>query len=385
MAKKTRIWIFSLGDPNSSAPQIRFLGPFGYFPEKEFEVIYATSLNAILRLPYIPDIIVFHRNSYRLQEIDRIIKFAGSHGIPTVMDIDDLITHLPLQHPSYLYYQGAKHVMIELFKKVDIITLTNNRLKEYYKEYNPNVYVVPNLIDGRIWNHNNRKEKRDDGKVVIGYSGALEHASDFKRVIPAIKFILSKYPSKICFKFFGYVPDELRVMDSVSHVPMIGAYREYAAALINSNLDIAIAPLEDNPHNQCKSNIKFLEYSVCGYSGIYSAVGPYLDSIEHRETGLLVKNTTDEWISGMELLINNPGLRKSIRTKACQCVKSNYSLKEKPEEMYRLYTQIVSSRRNRTRGMFSLSPLISYGPYLIYAQLRGFCHKMPKILKWNKL
>lgn len=376
MTKKTRVWIFSLGDLNSCAPQLRFLSPFGYFPEDEFEFSYAPSLKAILRLPYLPDMIVFYRNSYKLAEIGRIIGFADSRGIPTVMDIDDLITHVPLQHPSYPYYEGAKRTIVELLKKVGSITVTSSRLKEYYGEYNPNVYVLPNLIDGRIWNDSGRKEKRDDGKVVIGYSGSPAHAADFKHVTPAIRSVLSKYPGKVRFKFFGYVPDELRAAADVSHVPMISSYREYAAALMNSGLDIAFSPLEDNPHNQCKSDIKFLEYSACGYPGIYSAVGPYLDSVKHRETGLLAKNTTEDWLSAMELLINDPGLRAGIRAKAGRLVKSCYTLKADAGEMRRVYEQIISSGRTGAGGKFSLAPLISYGPYLIYTQLRGIYNKV---------
>lgn len=375
MSKKFRIWVFSLADLNTCAPRIRLLSPFNCFPKDEFEFVYAPSLNAILRLLYLPDIIVFHRNLYRLQEIDKIIKFARSHRIKTVMEIDDLITHVPVQHSSHYFYQKTKDLMIELFKRVDIITVTNNRLRDYCIEYNPNIRVLPNLIDERIWTAKRRREKPADGKIVVGYSGAPTHAYDFKKVIPALEYISLKYGDKISFKFIGYMPDEMRAIKNVSYTPVICSYQEYADILMDSNLDFAIAPIEDNPHNRCKSNIKYLDYSICGYAGIYSAVGPYLDSITHGETGLLVKNTTEEWIMAMESLINNPELRGRLGRNACQSVTDNYSLSIKSNEWYSLYAQIIASRGNEARKEFSLSPLMSYGPYLIYAQLRGICRK----------
>ena len=381
MTSKKRVWIFSLGDLSSCAPQIRFLGPFGYFPENEFEFIYAPSLAAVLKLACLPDVIVFHRNAYPLREIDRIIDFARKHGIPTVMDIDDLITEVPVQHPSHLYYQGVKNELVALLRKVDFITLTNHRLQERYSEYNSNIHILPNLIDESIWTGKSLDRKQDEGKIIIGYSGSPAHDYDFQPVLPAIKAVLLKYPDRVSFKFLGYMPEALRGLADVSHVPLIDSYREYAGVMRHSGFDMAIAPLEDNSHNQCKSNIKFLEYSACGYPGIYSDVGPYTDSVKNKDTGILVKNTTEDWLAAMELLINDAGLRKTIGANAYRCVKEEYALQVKAEVARRVYSVIISARGKAEGGGFSLSPLFSYGPYLVYKQLRGIFGKVLRIFK----
>lgn len=374
MKRRIRIQAFSLGPPDSSICQLRIVGPFSYLPKNEFEFVYAPTFEAILKLPYIPDAVIFHRNFYRFKEMSKIIKFAHAHRIITIMDIDDLITHVPPYHSSYSYYQKIRPAMVQLLKTVDIVTVTNNRLKEYYNTYNSHVYVLPNLSDERIWNDKNRKERTDRDKVVIGYAGSATHAYDFEIVIPAIKHILLNYGDKVCFKFIGYFPDELQTMFGIYHISAgIASYQQYANILMNSNFDFAIAPLNDNAFNQCKSNIKFLEYSICGYAGIYSAVGPYIDSIKHNETGLLIKNTTDAWISAMELLINNPELRNNLGRNAYRCVKADYSLKERSKEWYQLYSQIIPFQRKG--NVFSLSPLISYGSYILYVQLR-------KVYRW---
>ncbi|MBU2575180.1 MAG: hypothetical protein KKH28_14010 [Elusimicrobia bacterium] len=155
------------------------------------------------------------------------------------MEIDDLITHVPAQHLSHPFYQKTKNFMIESFKKVDIITVTTNRLKEYYIEYNSNIHVLPNLIDERIWTGRRGKEKPEDGRITIGYSGSPTHAYDFKKVIPALEYISLKYADKIFFKFFGYMPDEMRAIKNVSYIPLIYLYQEYADILMDSNLDFA--------------------------------------------------------------------------------------------------------------------------------------------------
>lgn len=380
MKKKIRIWVFSLMQQIGAVPQLRIVIPFSYLPQDEFEFVHTPSLKAILKLFNIPQVIIFHRDAYPLRGINRIIKFVCSRGIVTVLDMDDLLTHLPAPHPIYSYYQKIKLSLIESLKAVDIVTVTNNRLKEHCQRYNPSVYVLSNFLDEQIWNSNGLKRKRDD-KIVIGYAGSSTHVYDFKIVTPAIKYILSKYNGKVCFKFIGCIPTELQTMSGVEYISQLVSYKEYANTLMNSNFDFAIAPLEGNVFNHCKSNIKFLEYSICGYAGIYSAVGPYIDSIVPNETGVLVKNTTNEWIRAMELLINNPELRHTLGRNAFQHVKTNYTHKEKSKEWYKFYSQIATAfQKKKSTQKLSISLLSSYSYFLVYAQILNIYYKIQKQL-----
>ena len=373
MKKKIRIWVFSCEEQNTACYQLRIIGPFGYFPQGQFEFVYAPSLQAILNLPWLPDIVLFRRNFYPFKEIDKIVEFARPRNIITIMDIDDFITEVPPEHPSCLGYQEIKHIMIRLMRKVDFIMVTNERLRQYLEVYNPNVHVLPNLLNLQIWNKKGEEQisegPRED-RLIIGYAGSSTHKYDFKSVIPAIKYLLSRYKDKICFKFLGCIPDELRDVPGAYYLGnVINSYRQYVDFLKKTRFDIAISPLEDNSFNQCKSNIKFLEYSICGYPGIYSAVGPYIDSVTDKETGLLTENTTEAWIRSMEYLINNPTLRNQIGEKACHNVKENYSFKERVKEWYQFYSQLIPEEQRRPIKRISLAPFISYGPYFIYAQM----------------
>ncbi len=370
MKGKRRIWIFTLAQLDTGVPHYRLVAPFDYFPRDEFEIIYALSVKAIMKMLFIPDVIVFQRILYPFKEINKILKFARFRGIPTILELDDLITDVPLEHPSHPMYTTVKPSIEQLLKSVDFVTVTNDRLKEHIKSYNSNVYVLMNLVDERVWGFINGKKKAADDKILIGYSGSLPHGHDFKVVIPAIRYILQKYSGRVYFKFLGYIPDGFKGMPGVYHIDIIDSYIQYAKVLRNSNFDFALAPLADNAFNQCKSNSKFLEYSICGYPGIYSRISTYTDSIIHTETGLLVNNTAEDWIQAMELLVNNPELRNHLSQNAYNYVKANYLLKEKAGEWSKFYADIVSSRNKISTVDFSLIPLVSYAPYIIYVQLR---------------
>ena len=70
----------------------------------------------------------------------------------------------------------------------------------------------------------------------------------------------------------------------------------YPEKLASLGLDLALAPLEDNLFNRCKSNLKFLEYGACGYPVIASDIECY------RGSGLpvtLVKNRYRDWLEAI--------------------------------------------------------------------------------------
>lgn len=367
---KKYVWVFSLAVLSQSVQAIRFVSPFSAFPKEEYEFIYVPSFKAIAHILHVPSVIVFHRILYPLKEIYKIIAFARSHGIIIVMEIDDLITDVPKEHSSHPGYDAIKPDIKDLIGKADFITVTNNRLKGYLSPYNSNVHVLPNLIDEKIWRGDIAKARRCKDKIAIGYTGSAPHTYDLEIVVPAISHILAKYKDRVCFTFVGCIPAELKGEAGVFHIKETHPYTTYARVLKGCDFDFTFAVLKDNPFGQSKSNMKFLEYSICSYPGIYSRVGPYIDSVADNKTGILVDNNTEEWIRAMESLINDPALRKRIGENAYNHVIQNYSIRGKSEEWYRVYTDIITAGKAQTRKRFSPVPLILYGPYILYAQMR---------------
>ena len=55
----------------------------------------------------------------------------------------------------------------------------------------------------------------------------------------------------------------------------------------------------DHPFNHAKSDLKWLEYSICYIPAIYSTISPYTASVEHGKTGWLVDNQTEAWVQAI--------------------------------------------------------------------------------------
>jgi len=75
-----------------------------------------------------------------------------------------------------------------------------------------------------------------------------------------------------------------------------------------SNIDIAIAPLQNNEFNDSKSDIKVAECGRYKVPLVASDIGCYSDTIINGQTGYLVPPDAPpkEWVKVLTYLIKNP-------------------------------------------------------------------------------
>ncbi len=161
-------------------------------------------------------------------------------------------------------------------------------------------------------------------------------------ITPAIKKVVEEYGDKIMFRFFGCITKELLQLKGVEFIcDFIPDYRAFAGYMKNLDVDIALAPLVKNSFNKCKSNIKFLEYSICSIPGIYSRITPYARSITEAKTGILCDDDPDSWYRAMVNLIENEELRRHIAESAYREVLEKYTLEANAYRWYDFYKSLI--------------------------------------------
>ena len=97
-----------------------------------------------------------------------------------------------------------------------------------------------------------------------------------------------------------------------------------ARAIHGYQFDIGLMPLVDSVFNRAKCAFKAIEYMACGVPVVASDVGENAIAVEHGKTGLLV-NTQKEWVTAIETLLADHGLRKEMGEAGQQRVKNYYS------------------------------------------------------------
>lgn len=173
-------------------------------------------------------------------------------------------------------------------------------------------------------------------------------------VLPAIKVIMEKYPD-VRFqlmgqmdltkakKVFGKWPQQIRnrilLMNATKTQP------EYPAYLAETPWNIGIAPLIDSPFNECKSHIKWMEYSSYKIPVVASRIYPYfkdilsVPTIEHGETGLLC-DTVEDWVTNLSRLVESEELRKKLGQNAYDYIVKNWQYKDWKDNIIKVVGQI---------------------------------------------
>ena len=91
------------------------------------------------------------------------------------------------------------------------------------------------------------------------------------------------------------------------------------------NIDIGIAPLENNIFNTCKSELKWEEYSALKIPCVCSNIPPYSLNVYDNDTGFLCSKE-DEWVETLQRLIDDKALRERIGEDAYNYVRNSYDI-----------------------------------------------------------
>ncbi|WP_141696441.1 glycosyltransferase family protein, partial [Xanthomonas cerealis] len=122
-----------------------------------------------------------------------------------------------------------------------------------------------------------------------GWAGGASHTGDLELIADVVQALAGE----VHWVFMGMCPERLR--PHVAEVHPGVDFERYPQALAALRLDLALAPLEDNLFNRCKSNLRLLEYGACGYPVIASDLPPYQGGLP----ATLVKHRFRDWVNAI--------------------------------------------------------------------------------------
>lgn len=269
--------------------------------------------------------------------------YSRQNKIPIILDLDDNLLDLPPIHPDRKssYYATSLLPLLQTIIDVDAITVTTAELKASLQALNQNIYLLPNFLDDKLWRFKAPKTASPDDMIKILYMGTHTHRADLEMVSPAIIQVLDEFPL-VHFVSYGVELDKLlEKHKKASYIPSKSMeYLDFASFFHEFEADIAIAPLVFNDFNQQKSPLKFFEYSVNGFPGIYSNVRPYKGIVRHEETGLLAENTLESWIENLRKLISDCQLRHQLALRAQKQIKAEHLLSNNSYRWIDTYKEI---------------------------------------------
>lgn len=232
---------------------------------------------------------------------------------------------------------------IEIMKLCDAITTPTKYMSEYYTaKTGVKSITLPNYMPKFWMDRYYNKEKivnnydRNKKKPRVGYVGSPTHFNignvpgardDFADVFEVIVKTIKDFKWVI----MGGLPPQLVNYVREGHIeykPWAAIYN-YPNAYNELNLNVAIAPIQNNPFNLAKANIKYIEAGAFGIPCVCQDLEPY-KCAPHRF------NTGDELIDQIKRLTSD---RRRYLTESDNARKDacNYWLEDHINEFAQLY------------------------------------------------
>lgn len=305
------------------------------------------------------DIVVFHRPIQKeMYEAAVLLKEAGKK---IVMDNDDTYqsnSGVPVQmfgKDREKLDSAINHIDNQLKKFAsisDLVTVTTEFLKKEYEGYCKNVVVLPNCVDPFDWDE---PEVNDTGKVRLLVTGSVASNRDYENLIPLLEKLKDRKDVQLVLQALpADKPDLQQAREmykpeldfwnqyNVEWYPFM-TLPEYIEFVQKLKIDIMLIPRHDNYFNRCKSNLKFLEASMCKMATVAQSFpdgnSPYETNPNDIENLVLATDSQD-WVDKVLELIDNKQKRDILKNKSHKYVLENYDINKQSYKWKEAYKKI---------------------------------------------
>jgi len=245
-----------------------------------------------------PDIMVL-QGRYSQLRVDEILGLKTHSNARRIFELDDYVIHVPKKNEHIRGMPDSKE-MERLVRRgislCDRVVVSTQPLADALSSMHHDIRVVPNMLTPALWD-GLRSQRRTSKKPRVGWGGGTSHTGDLEIIAEVVR----ELADEVDWVFFGMCPPALRPYVREFH-PVIDL-SAYPAKLASLNLDLAVAPLEQHIFNDCKSNLRLLEYGACGYPVICTETAAYQGYLPRTK---IFTNSTAEWLDAIRAHLSDP-------------------------------------------------------------------------------
>ncbi|MBD3809888.1 MAG: glycosyltransferase, partial [Sulfuricurvum sp.] len=268
-----------------------------------------------------PDTIIAQTplHDHQLQFLETIQPYFNGH---IIFEIDDLLTNIPKDNAAYnRQYANIKDRLATALKSCDRMVVSTEPLKRTYSYLIDDIRVVKNYLSLTRWG-NITPKRFNSPKPRVGWAGSPFHAGDLK----VIEHIVKTLKDDVHWVFMGMLPEGAKEYVHEFH-PAV-SLDEYPSKLAELGLDLALVPLELNPFNEAKSNLRLLELGIMGWPIICSDAYPYRNA-----PVTIVKNNNKAWLKAIKKKLSDRQALREEGENLRRWVMENFILENNLEEI----------------------------------------------------
>lgn len=243
-----------------------------------------------------PDALIMHQplDDPQTDALEAYKRFMPQ--VRRIITIDDLITALPKKNSFYKAgFKDARPRLRRTLGLADRLVVSTRPLADICADMIDDIRIMPNCLEGALWN-DVAPPRLPRKKPRVGWAGAQQHLGDLELIYPVVEALADE----VDWIFMGMCPEPLKPFVRESH-GFVQDFRTYPQALARLDLDLAIAPLEIHAFNECKSNLRLLEYGAMGWPVICTDIYPYQNAPVTR-----LPNEPEKWISTIREQLADP-------------------------------------------------------------------------------
>ena len=294
----------------------------------------------------------------------------------TLFEINDNFLALQSWNPAGGFYADPSNrgLTLQLAHDADGLLLCSPGLVKRFGHLNDAVCVLPN----QLWEVP-KPAPRAEGPICIGWAGSGGHREDIRWIAPVLCDVLARHPEVTCaimgqpevHAMFAEVPQEHKRRLQLAEPGALSDYQQFLRGV-----DIGVAPLLPTEFNQCRSDVKYLEYAAAGAVPVCSRAEPYTATVVHGRNGLLFGDL-EELRSALDRLIDDAKLRHALREQALAYVQSERQEREHAALRYDFYrSRLVQApgdlvpAQEKVRKLFKKFPTPTFRPHPRFWQVR---------------
>ncbi len=227
-----------------------------------------------------------------------------------------------------------------VMKRADHIIALSNDIEAFYREFNPNIDLVPVFIDDGIFKPMEGGKTRNPQLAIIGIIGPFERGNVNNHFIDFIRDNLDRFDARIKFKVIGKIEECLKFEHGrVEYTGYLDSVADYAAAI--NGLDAVIVPSITESYGALN---KILEPMAMGKI-VYTTPAGYVGLEDIKAGEALFVTEEKQMLDTVNETIFEEALLERVSIAAVKVIAERYSTSVNLEKISRVLSEMTGPRK----------------------------------------
>ncbi len=254
-----------------------------------------------------------------------INRCRAHYRMPVIIDVDDLVSELPADHPDFSSF--GKNRLMQIIQASSHVVYSTDFLASRLGHLNKRHSVIPNSICAKTFTNYKPLPKPYKNSFIVGWTGGQSHRSDqYYTFLDDLRTFLRNKPDAKAY-FHILCPDILlkEFGTQIIYEPNPCEFLDYYATAATYPFDVCLVGLNDNNFNNAKSDLKLLEMAP---NHIPLIASPRADFIQHKDKDIMLYAENNSfvhksWLEQLNFAYDNREAMAAMGQRAFDYVMAN--------------------------------------------------------------